>query len=202
VSDGLGYVIGLSVGPDLLDDWAGSLTDRQLPPPPPLTFVAHIAYCVPLLKIADFLTAGVHLKILLADVSHLSHAHNFAHDCSIAVSLYRCVAVSLYLTADALSPSQLHAFLDASKSTLETLKWRVKYYSFLLKAVFTVLGVPLDKLEFVTGTSYQLTPEYTMDMYRWVRVRSTYSICPVSCVPRNTPFCVPLYLILVMSSKC
>ncbi|WVQ82221.1 hypothetical protein IAT38_004349 [Cryptococcus sp. DSM 104549] len=26
----------------------------------------HIAYCVPLLKIADFLTAGVHVKILLA----------------------------------------------------------------------------------------------------------------------------------------
>jgi hypothetical protein len=30
---------------------------------------AHIAYCVPLLKIADFLAAGVHVKILLADVS-------------------------------------------------------------------------------------------------------------------------------------
>ncbi|GFZ44099.1 Phosphoribosylaminoimidazole-succinocarboxamide synthase [Saitozyma sp. JCM 24511] len=95
---------------------------------------AHIAYCVPLLKIADFLTAGVHLKILLAD---------------------------------------LHAFLDASKSTLETLQWRVKYYSHLLKAVFTVLGVPLDKLEFVTGTSYQLTPEYTMDMYRFHALTTT-----------------------------
>lgn len=31
-----------------------------------LTYAAHIAYCVPLLKIADFLTAGVHVKVLLA----------------------------------------------------------------------------------------------------------------------------------------
>lgn len=27
---------------------------------------AHIAYCVPLIKIADFLSAGVHVKVLLA----------------------------------------------------------------------------------------------------------------------------------------
>lgn len=93
----------------------------------------------------------------------------------------------LYLTADTLCPSQLHAFLDASKSTLETLQWRVKYYSHLLKAVFTVLGVPLDKLEFVTGTSYQLTPEYTMDMYRWVRALCFLRTAPVSRVTRNTP---------------
>jgi hypothetical protein len=32
--------------------------------------------------------------------------------------------------------------------------------------VFTSLGVPTDKLEFVTGSSYQLTPEYTLDMYK------------------------------------
>lgn len=60
----------------------------------------------------------------------------------------------------------MHGFLDASKSTLEVLKWRVKYYSFLLKAIFQSLGVPVDKLEFVTGTSYQLSAEYTMDMYK------------------------------------
>lgn len=31
-----------------------------------LMYAAHIAYCVPLLKIADFLTAGVNVKVLLA----------------------------------------------------------------------------------------------------------------------------------------
>lgn len=40
------------------------------------------------------------------------------------------------------------------------------YYSYLLKAVFTSLGVPTDKLEFVTGSSYQLSKEYTLDVYR------------------------------------
>nr|XP_019010815.1 phosphoribosylaminoimidazolesuccinocarboxamide synthase [Kwoniella pini CBS 10737]OCF49596.1 phosphoribosylaminoimidazolesuccinocarboxamide synthase [Kwoniella pini CBS 10737] len=88
----------------------------------------HIAYCVPLVKIADFLTAGVHVKILLAD---------------------------------------LHAFLDASKSSLQTVQYRVKYYSILLKTVFTVLGVPVDKLEFVTGSSYQFKADYTLDVYKF-----------------------------------
>jgi uncharacterized membrane protein len=53
-----------------------------------------------------------------------------------------------------------------NKSKFETLQSRTKYYSYLLKAIFTVLGVPVDKLEFVTGTSYQLTAQYTMDMYK------------------------------------
>nr|ODN97741.1 phosphoribosylaminoimidazolesuccinocarboxamide synthase [Cryptococcus depauperatus CBS 7855] len=94
----------------------------------------HIAYCVPLLKIADFLAAGVHVKVLLAD---------------------------------------LHAFLDASKSSLETVKHRVKYYSILLQAVFSALGVPTDKLEFITGTSYQLSPEYTLDVYKFHALTTT-----------------------------
>ncbi|WVR07172.1 phosphoribosylaminoimidazolesuccinocarboxamide synthase [Kwoniella sp. DSM 27419] len=96
----------------------------------------HIAYCVPLMKIADLLNAGVHLKILLADVG-------------------------------------LHAFLDASKSTLQTVQHRVKYYSIVLKTVLTRLGVPIDKLEFVIGTSYQLKPDYTLDMYRFHTLTST-----------------------------
>ncbi|WWD17428.1 phosphoribosylaminoimidazolesuccinocarboxamide synthase [Kwoniella shandongensis] len=93
----------------------------------------HIAYCVPLLKIADFLTAGL-------------EPNPFA---------------------------DLHAFLDASKSTLETVQHRVKYYSRLLKAVFTTLGVPTDKLKFVTGTSYQLKADYTLDVYRFHALTST-----------------------------
>ncbi|CAK9783584.1 hypothetical protein CC85DRAFT_287776 [Cutaneotrichosporon oleaginosum] len=88
----------------------------------------HIAYCVALIKIADFLSAGVHVKVLLADI---------------------------------------HAFLDANKSTMDVLQHRVKYYSYLLHAVLTTLGVPTDKLEFVTGSSYQLKPDYTLDVYRF-----------------------------------
>ncbi|EIW70785.1 phosphoribosylaminoimidazolesuccinocarboxamide synthase [Tremella mesenterica] len=113
----------LSEGETVRAYWGTAITGRP-----------HIAYCVPLLKIADFLTAGVNVKILLAD---------------------------------------LHGFLDATKSTYDVLQHRTKYYAFLLKAVFTALGVPIDKLEFVTGTSYQLTKEYTLDMYKFHALVST-----------------------------
>ncbi|KDQ09705.1 hypothetical protein BOTBODRAFT_116836 [Botryobasidium botryosum FD-172 SS1] len=87
----------------------------------------HIGYFVPLTKIADFLSAGVEVKILLADV---------------------------------------HAFLDNLKAPLELVNHRVKYYEYILRAVFTSLGVPTNKLIFIVGSSYQLTPEYNMDNYR------------------------------------
>lgn len=49
---------------------------------------------------------------------------------------------------------------------MAVLEYRVTYYSKLLHAVFTSLGVPTDKLEFVQGTSYQLKSDYTLDMYK------------------------------------
>lgn len=61
---------------------------------------------------------------------------------------------------------QLHGFLDANKSNWADLEHRTVYYSKLIHAVFTTLGVPVDKLEFVRGSSYELKPEYTLDMYK------------------------------------
>ncbi|KAE8221811.1 hypothetical protein CF319_g4888 [Tilletia indica] len=87
----------------------------------------HIGYLVPLAKIADFLRAGVEVKVLLADI---------------------------------------HAFLDNLKAPIELVRHRVDYYSHVLRAVFASVGVPTDKLVFVVGSSYQLTPEYSMDNYR------------------------------------
>ncbi|MBW0501577.1 hypothetical protein O181_041292 [Austropuccinia psidii MF-1] len=84
----------------------------------------HIGYFVPLTKIADFLRAGVRVKILLADV---------------------------------------HAFLDNLKAPLELINQRVAYYSHILRAVFTSIGVPIDRLEFVTGSSYQYSTPYNQD---------------------------------------
>ncbi|CAA7263820.1 unnamed protein product [Cyclocybe aegerita] len=87
----------------------------------------HIGYFVPLVKIADFLRAGVHVKILLADV---------------------------------------HAFLDNMKAPLELVGHRTKYYEYLLTTVFTSLGIPTSALQFVEGSSYQLTREYNLDNYK------------------------------------
>uniref|UniRef100_A0A2H8TNW2 Tyrosine--tRNA ligase, cytoplasmic n=1 Tax=Melanaphis sacchari TaxID=742174 RepID=A0A2H8TNW2_9HEMI len=87
----------------------------------------HIAYFVPISKIADYLKAGCEVTILFAD---------------------------------------LHAYLDNMKAPWELLELRVQYYEHSIKAMLTSIGVPLDKLKFVRGTEYQLSKEYTMDMYR------------------------------------
>uniref|UniRef100_A0A182QD92 Tyrosine--tRNA ligase n=1 Tax=Anopheles farauti TaxID=69004 RepID=A0A182QD92_9DIPT len=87
----------------------------------------HIAYFVPMSKVADFLKAGCEVTILFAD---------------------------------------LHAYLDNMKAPWSLLKERTKYYEAVIKAMLTSLGVPLDKLRFVCGTDYQLSKEYTLDVYR------------------------------------
>jgi tyrosyl-tRNA synthetase len=62
--------------------------------------------------------------------------------------------------------ADLHAFLDNMKSTWELLALRVEYYQTLIKAMLQSLGVPLDRLKFVRGTEYQLSRNFTLDVYR------------------------------------
>ncbi|KAF2203902.1 tyrosine tRNA ligase [Delitschia confertaspora ATCC 74209] len=87
----------------------------------------HAGYFVPILKIAQFLQAGCHVKILLADI---------------------------------------HGFLDNLKAPIDLVKFRAKYYRYVITALLKAVKVPIDKLEFVLGSDYQLTPEYTMDLFR------------------------------------
>uniref|UniRef100_A0AAR2JJX3 Tyrosine--tRNA ligase n=1 Tax=Pygocentrus nattereri TaxID=42514 RepID=A0AAR2JJX3_PYGNA len=87
----------------------------------------HVAYFVPMSKIADFLKAGCEVTILFAD---------------------------------------LHAYLDNMKAPWELLELRVQYYEQVIKAMLESIGVPLEKLRFVKGTDYQLSREYTLDVYR------------------------------------
>lgn len=87
----------------------------------------HIAYFVPMSKIADFLKAGCHVTILVAD---------------------------------------LHAYLDNMKAPWELLHLRTKYYESVIRAMLEALSVPLDNLKFIQGTDYQLSKEYTLDVYR------------------------------------
>ncbi|KAF7995673.1 hypothetical protein HCN44_006780 [Aphidius gifuensis] len=62
--------------------------------------------------------------------------------------------------------ADLHAYLDNMKAPWELLALRVEYYEAVIKAMLKSIGVPLDKLKFVKGTDYQLSKEYTLDMYR------------------------------------
>lgn len=91
----------------------------------------HIAYFVPMSKIADFLKAGCGVTILLAD---------------------------------------LHAYLDNMKAPWSLLELRVKYYEAAIKAMLRSIDVPLDKLKFIKGTDYQLSKEYTLDVYKLTSV--------------------------------
>ncbi|XP_074073841.1 tyrosine--tRNA ligase, cytoplasmic [Macrotis lagotis] len=87
----------------------------------------HVAYFVPMSKIADFLKAGCEVTILFAD---------------------------------------LHAYLDNMKAPWELLELRTSYYEHVIKAMLESIGVSLEKLKFVKGTDYQLSKEYTLDVYR------------------------------------
>ncbi|KAJ1921762.1 Tyrosine--tRNA ligase cytoplasmic [Mycoemilia scoparia] len=87
----------------------------------------HIGYFVPMVKLADFLRAGCHVKVLLADI---------------------------------------HAFLDNLKAPIDLVKMRTVYYEHLVKAILRSINVPLEKLEFVVGSSYELSPEFSMDNLR------------------------------------
>ncbi|GJQ70465.1 Aats-tyr [Trypoxylus dichotomus] len=87
----------------------------------------HVAYFVPMSKIADFLRAGAEVTVLFAD---------------------------------------LHAYLDNMKAPWDLLELRVQYYEHSIKSMLESIGVPIDKLKFVKGTNYQLSKEYTLDVYR------------------------------------
>jgi tyrosyl-tRNA synthetase len=80
-----------------------------------------------MIKIAQFLRAGCHVKILLADI---------------------------------------HGFLDNLKAPIELVNFRAEYYRFVITALLKAVGVSLDKLDFVLGSSYQLKSDYTMDLFR------------------------------------
>lgn len=87
----------------------------------------HCGYFVPMVKLAHFLRAGCHVKILLADV---------------------------------------HAFLDAEKAPYELVESRAQYYRFVITSLLKAIGVSVEKLEFVFGSSYQYGRAYSMDLMR------------------------------------
>ncbi|CAB1320345.1 unnamed protein product [Coregonus sp. 'balchen'] len=63
--------------------------------------------------------------------------------------------------------SKIADFLKAGcEAPWELLELRVQYYEQVIKAMLESIGVPLDKLKFIKGTDFQLSREYTLDVYR------------------------------------
>jgi tyrosyl-tRNA synthetase len=88
---------------------------------------------VPILKIAQLLKAGSHVKILLADI---------------------------------------HGFLDNLKAPIELVKYRAEYYRYTITSLLKAVKVNIDRLEFVLGSSYELSSDYMMDMLRLASITS------------------------------
>ena len=62
--------------------------------------------------------------------------------------------------------ADIHGFLDNLKAPIELVQYRAQYYKFITQSLLKAVGVSLEKIEFVLGSSYQLTPAYTMDLFR------------------------------------
>jgi len=68
--------------------------------------------------------------------------------------------------------ADLHAFLDNMKAPLDVVNYRAKYYEFTVKAILRSIGVPIEKLTFVVGSSYQLSSDYTLDLFKLANIVS------------------------------
>ena len=64
--------------------------------------------------------------------------------------------------------ADLHAYLDAMKTTWELLDLRTQFYEELIKQMLLRLEVDLSKVKFIRGSDYQLNKEYTIDMYKFM----------------------------------
>lgn len=62
--------------------------------------------------------------------------------------------------------ADLHAFLDNMKASLEVVSYRAKYYELVIKAILKSINVPIEKLKFVVGSSYQTSTDYVMDIFK------------------------------------
>lgn len=70
--------------------------------------------------------------------------------------------------------ADIHGFLDNLKAPIELVELRAEYYRRTISAVLEAVGVSLEKLEFVKGSSYQKSPEYIMDVYKLCAVTSEH----------------------------
>lgn len=59
---------------------------------------------------------------------------------------------------------------DNTKAPIEQVKQRAIHYKRVVQSLLKVVGVSLDKLEFVNGSDYQLSAPYTMDNYRLMTI--------------------------------
>ncbi|MFB6178133.1 MAG: tyrosine--tRNA ligase [Halorientalis sp.] len=62
--------------------------------------------------------------------------------------------------------ADLHAHLDSEKSPWDLLDARSEYYQEAIEGMLDAAGTDPEQVEFVRGREFQLSEEYTMDIYR------------------------------------
>jgi hypothetical protein len=117
---------------------------------------------VPLIKIADFLRAGV--EVCMPCYLRCSTAYTVFKGDDPSGRLVRSESIISCLSKP--HCTDVHAFLDNLKAPFELVEYRTTYYRHILLAIFTSLGIPTSKLHFVEGSSYQLTKAYNLDNYK------------------------------------
>lgn len=70
--------------------------------------------------------------------------------------------------------ADLHAYLDNQKAPWDLLALRTKYYENIVKAMLKSINVPIDQLEFIVGSSYQLSRDYNLDAYRLAAITTEH----------------------------
>ncbi|PNS15396.1 tyrosine-tRNA ligase [Sphaceloma murrayae] len=80
-----------------------------------------------------------------------------------------CLQIAKFLAAGCkvtVLLADIHGFLDNLKAPIELVEYRAVYYKFVITELLKAVGVDISRLEFVLGSSYQLSKEYTMDRFR------------------------------------
>ncbi|KCZ78855.1 tyrosine-tRNA ligase, partial [Anncaliia algerae PRA109] len=70
--------------------------------------------------------------------------------------------------------ADIHAMLDNLKAPLSLINQRSVYYELLIKTILQELKVDLKLIKFVKGSSFQISPEYTMDLFKLSTVVSEH----------------------------
>jgi tyrosyl-tRNA synthetase len=112
--------------------------------------------------------------VLIAAVGSLHVAMNYSltsKDFVPMIKLAELLAADCEVTV---LLADIHAFLDSLKSTPELVEYRVTYYQFMISAMLTAIGVSIEKLKFVVGSSFQKKPDYIFDIFRLSSVVSEH----------------------------
>ena len=70
--------------------------------------------------------------------------------------------------------ADIHGFLDNLKAPLELVNYRAEYYKYVITALLEAIDVPIQRLEFVLGSSYQKSEKYFMDFLRLSTLVTTH----------------------------